>query len=104
MNDPRFRRLAAAAWLLLALIAAFAGPGTRAWAFLEGLPACLFRLLTGIPCPGCGMAHALVYALRGQWASSWRHHPLGLPLLLVWTAWLALPWIRVGPLRPFRGT
>jgi hypothetical protein len=50
---------------------------------------CPFRLLTGLPCPGCGMGHALVFALRGDLASSLRFHPLGLPLLASWTAWLA---------------
>lgn len=91
MNDPKFRRLAAAAWAVVALAAACAGPGTRSWAFIEGLPLCLFKTLTGAPCPGCGMAHALIDAFRGEWASSFQHHPLGLPLLAVWTAWLVFP-------------
>jgi hypothetical protein len=50
---------------------------------------CPFRLLTGIPCPGCGMGHSLVYALRGDLTGSVHAHPLGLPLLVLWTAWLA---------------
>jgi uncharacterized protein DUF2752 len=54
----------------------------------SGATFCPFRLLTGIPCPGCGMGHALVFALRGDFAGSWRSHPLGIPLLLLWTAWL----------------
>jgi hypothetical protein len=54
----------------------------------SGPPLCPFRLLTGIPCPGCGMGHSLVFALRGNFPGSFRSHPLGLPLLLVWTAWL----------------
>ena len=49
---------------------------------------CPVRLLTGIPCPGCGMGHALVFALRGDFGGSWHSHPLGMPLLLLWTAWL----------------
>jgi hypothetical protein len=54
----------------------------------EGLTLCPFRLLTGHACPGCGMGHALVYAWRGQWQASWQAHPLGLPLLILWSAWL----------------
>jgi len=50
---------------------------------------CPFRMLTGLPCPGCGMGHALVYALRGDFFASFSAHPLGLPLLALWTAWLA---------------
>ena len=26
---------------------------------------------------------------RGDWIGSFHHHPLGIPLLAVWTAWLA---------------
>ena len=54
----------------------------------SGATLCPFRLLTGLPCPGCGMGHALVLALRGDFSASWRFHPLGLPLLVLWTAWL----------------
>lgn len=50
---------------------------------------CVFRMLTGVPCPGCGMGHALVYALRGDLSASFAAHPLGIPLLALWTAWLA---------------
>jgi len=55
----------------------------------SGATLCPFRLLTGLPCPGCGMGHALVYALRGDFGASFRSHPLGIPLLAIWTAWLA---------------
>jgi hypothetical protein len=76
-----FPVVAGAAWLLCAFQAA-TGAG-------EGLILCPFRLLTGHSCPGCGMGRAVVAAMRGNWAASYRSHPLGLPLLLVWTAWLA---------------
>ncbi len=54
-----------------------------------GVTLCPFKLLTGRPCPGCGMGHAVVAAMRGDWAASFDYHPLGLPLLVLWTAWLA---------------
>ena len=54
----------------------------------HGATICPFRLLTGIPCPGCGMGHSLVFALRGDFAGSFHSHPLGIPLLVLWTAWL----------------
>ena len=56
--------------------------------FPESATLCPFRLLTGVPCPGCGMGHSLLLALRGDVAGSWRAHPLGVPLLILWTAWL----------------
>lgn len=50
---------------------------------------CLFHAVTGISCPGCGMGHALMAAWRGNWQGSIAYHPLGLPFLAVWTAWVA---------------
>ena len=44
---------------------------------------CLFRTIFHIPCPGCGMTHALLAALRLDWAEAWSCHPMfwSLPLL-----------------------
>ena len=76
-----FSVVAGAAWLLCAAQAA-SGVG-------EGLVLCPVRLLTGHRCPGCGMGHAVAAAMRGDFAASFHLHPLGIPLLAVWTAWLA---------------
>jgi hypothetical protein len=77
-----FPAVAAGAYAALIALAVFGAPA-------QGVTLCPFRLLTGHPCPGCGMGHALVAGLRGDFASSWKFHPLGLPLLAFWTAWLA---------------
>lgn len=77
-----FPAVASAAYAALAAQAVFGIPH-------DGATLCPFRLVTGIPCPGCGMGHALVTGLRGDWAASFHYHPLGLPLLALWTAWLA---------------
>ncbi len=37
---------------------------------------CVFRLVTGIPCPGCGMTRAWLAALRGDFAAAVAYHPL----------------------------
>lgn len=76
-----FSAVAAVAWILCAAQAA-TGAG-------EGVILCPFRLLTGHRCPGCGMGHAIASAMRGDWAASFQHHPLGIPVLLFWTGWLA---------------
>ena len=81
-----FSLVAGAAWLLCAAQAA-AGVG-------EGLVLCPVRLLTGHRCPGCGMGHAIVAAMRGDFAASFHLHPLGIPLLAIWTAWLAAEAVR----------
>jgi hypothetical protein len=38
---------------------------------------CPFRLVTGLPCPGCGLTRSWVYLFHGQLAESLYYHPLG---------------------------
>lgn len=66
---------------------------------------CLFHLLTGLYCPGCGGTRAVKYLLRGQWALSFRYHPLvlygvaalALELLSALAArWTGKPLVRPG--------
>jgi hypothetical protein len=38
--------------------------------FLDWLPVCVFRAWTGIPCPGCGMGHALIHLSRLELAAA----------------------------------
>ena len=47
-------------------------------------PPCLFSALTGHDCWGCGITHAVVAALHGDFADAWQHNRLFvlvLPLL-----------------------
>lgn len=44
--------------------------------FLFGGGLCVFRLVTGFPCPGCGMTRALVSLLRGDIPAALGFHPL----------------------------
>ncbi len=46
------------------------------------LPVCLFRLMTGLPCMGCGMTRAIVAAAHGDFHSAFAWHPMGLALFL----------------------
>lgn len=53
-----------------------------------GLP-CVFHLLTGLHCPGCGLARALHALAHGDVARAWAMHPLllvALPLLALMLA------------------
>ena len=53
---------------------------------------CLFKRLTGLPCPTCGLTRAVCCALRGQWTRSFHYHPAGILLaaaLIGGAAWLA---------------
>jgi hypothetical protein len=49
-------------WGAAALAAAFLAPFAARWAPL--LPDCLFRELTGLPCPTCGSTHAALALAR----------------------------------------
>lgn len=42
---------------------------------------CLFRFVTGIPCPSCGMTRAFLSFLSFDFPSSFSYHPLLLPSL-----------------------
>ncbi|HEX7151127.1 MAG TPA: DUF2752 domain-containing protein [Thermoanaerobaculia bacterium] len=44
-------------------------------------PACLFRKLTGLDCPGCGMTRGLYHLLHGHVWTAFRFNPLMFVLL-----------------------
>lgn len=53
---------------------------------------CAFHLITGLPCPTCGMTRALCQALHGDWVRSVASHPAGLIVaawLVGWMVWSA---------------
>lgn len=42
---------------------------------------CPLVIVTGLPCPGCGMTRAVFYFATGQWEKGWAMNPLG----ILWT-------------------
>jgi hypothetical protein len=44
---------------------------------------CLFKLFTGIPCPGCGMGRASLSLLKGNILSSFDYNILCIPFTIV---------------------
>ena len=68
-----------AAWLGLLLAGINPPHGT-------GITVCVFKLCTGISCPGCGLTRSLSCGLRGMFAESWQYHPLGLFILALFIA------------------
>jgi len=55
--------------------------GVDVYAFVESVPACLFRWATGIDCPGCGMTRSFVHCAQLEPVEALRMHPAG-PFLL----------------------
>lgn len=39
---------------------------------------CSFRLMTGLPCPGCGLTRAVALLMHGQLGASLAMHPFGI--------------------------
>ena len=37
---------------------------------------CPFRMITGIPCPCCGITRAIIASIHGDFAKSFYYHPL----------------------------
>jgi hypothetical protein len=81
-------RLLGAGWLLAAGLGAAQGAGLLSLDALSRVRACLFRFLSGIPCPGCGMGRSVLEFFGGDWIASFAQHPLGPALALAWTLWL----------------
>ncbi|RYY41115.1 MAG: DUF2752 domain-containing protein [Chitinophagaceae bacterium] len=49
----------------------------------DGPTLCVFKALGIGWCPGCGLGHAVHYALHAQWRSSFSAHWLGIPVTLL---------------------
>lgn len=45
-----------------------------------GIP-CLFRLATGLKCPGCGLTHAFAHILKLEFAEAWTDNKLSFIVL-----------------------
>ncbi|MBD3348649.1 MAG: DUF2752 domain-containing protein [Candidatus Eisenbacteria bacterium] len=73
---PRAAVAAGVVLVLLGLIAAAAATG-------GGPVVCPFRLVTGLPCPTCGMVRATRHVLNGEPADAWRTNPLDAATLLI---------------------
>jgi hypothetical protein len=58
---------------------------------------CPFRLITGIPCPGCGMGRATIALLQGHVAVSLHYNILCIPFtlfILISVLWIVADLIR----------
>jgi hypothetical protein len=55
-----------------------------------GLPPCTFRILTGVPCPSCGMTTSFAFLMRGDLRNSLRANAVGTLLAAACLAFI--PW------------
>ncbi|MBV8611721.1 MAG: DUF2752 domain-containing protein [Singulisphaera sp.] len=62
-----------------------------------GLAPCAFAVVTGHPCPTCGMTTSFAWFARGRFDRSWRANPAGSVLALTCVA--LVPWLLAGAAR-----
>ena len=56
------------------------------YCLLQSTQLCVFRGLTGLPCPGCGLTHAGLSLLRGEVVRSLCYHALLIPYIVTISA------------------
>ncbi|MCC7334372.1 MAG: DUF2752 domain-containing protein [Pirellulaceae bacterium] len=67
-----------------------------------GLPACMTRVVWGVPCPACGMTTSWALATRGQWTLAAHANAGGFLLCLIALALVPTScyWLAVGKTSP----
>ena len=73
--------------MLLVLAGIYIRLSGQAFETVHFLP-CVFKGVTSIPCPGCGMTRACLAIFQGEFSTAWRYHPfsfllIGLIILIV---------------------
>lgn len=48
----------------------------------KGHEVCLFKIVSGIPCPSCGSTRSVMNLLKGNWLQGLNINPLGILILL----------------------
>ena len=89
-------------WAVVLVIVWIALGSTTLWLSYrvsERVEMCLFKRLTGYPCPTCGSTRGVMSIVSGDIPRAWQHNPLVLTVLTVWAVMLVL---RVGFKRAVR--
>jgi Protein of unknown function (DUF2752) len=67
---------------MLALVGLTVGSALQLDWLTSGPSFCPFKMLTGLPCPGCGLTRSAVAFLHGDLSTSAFYHPLGAPMVI----------------------
>ena len=59
------------------------------------VPLCLFKGLTGLDCPGCGMTCAFLFIGHGRFADAAALHPFSIPAFLIVAGMAAAGIVRI---------
>lgn len=80
-------------WLTIAAVGALVATFFMPTAGLA-VHLCLFKWITGLPCPGCGLTRSITFLSQGDFHHALVYHPFGLVLYSVLVGavvWPALP-------------
>jgi len=80
-------------WAVALVVGWMAAVGAAVWVMLKyGRPVelCLFKRLTGYPCPTCGSTRGMLHILQGDLAGAWTFNPLLFTVLAAAAALLAV--------------
>ncbi|MCB1152102.1 DUF2752 domain-containing protein [bacterium] len=70
-------------WTLAAMVATgWIGAWMLPWDVIWRVPMCVFRSVTGLPCPFCHMTHACVYFAHGQFWLALKTNAMGPAFML----------------------
>lgn len=64
-------------WLTALVALFFMNPQHKSFSF------CVFKWVGFSKCPGCGLGHAIHFALHGQLTISFREHFMGIPAVII---------------------
>jgi hypothetical protein len=87
------RRLPWPAWTVAVVVGYIALVGLAVWLAQRGgghVELCLFKRVTGYPCPTCGTGRGSLALLRGDLPAAWRFNPLVFTCLAALAAVLGL--------------
>lgn len=64
-------------WLLVTNI-----PEATGW-LLDLSPTCVWKALTHVPCPTCGLTRGVLAGLKGDYLLAWQYNPIALVLVVL---------------------
>ncbi len=96
MKMPKPEKLLQFIIILILLIVIFSGFlyhlfGYNIMGILDKTPLCIFRLITGKKCPGCGMTHAFISIGQLNISEAFRFNIFAIPLFLYIIIFLIRP-------------
>jgi hypothetical protein len=74
--------------VILGWLALVAAAEWLAWRSRQPAELCLFKELTGLPCPTCGLTRGALALLHGHFAEAISFNPLAFAILAVAAIWL----------------